>query len=327
MTRTLPRLNWRLLGPRRNANTASGSIASIKQMVIASSSYWRLIETPNTGTTSAVIAPLTSSISFYVVVTTGITGSSAYLTPDTNDATIRANDIQVGLYMGSGSFLGPQRDQPFSGSILNRWSKYWHGGHAASLTQSYIIEGTEALFIGIRGPTTNQYGCILGAIGESDSRSGDTTGVLSSSFGSRQYGIITTGDTAIDINFHATQNNFLSNYNVANSSHAGFFLQGGAPTDTNMANLLRTTVATITTGQSTVSGSNTLIGSPVYMMTSGSQGRFRLRDIYVTENMVNLTVISQSGAPVGVAVAADGTTATNAILFAPMSGASNLNSY
>lgn len=328
MSRSLPRMNWRLLGPRIGSANTTNNIASIKQLIIQSGSHWRLVESPVTGTTSLLLQPVTSSAQIYVVIATNITGALAYASPDAPAQALTASNLQVGVYIGSGTFLGPQRTFPFTGSTSNRWSGYWYGGNFKTTTQSFVIEGSEALYVGSRS-ATNQYGALLGIIGETYESSGEPpdNSPLGGS-GRRKIGIITTGNEAINTVFLGSQTGFFGFNANSGFSHSAVWNTIVIGTGSTIHPMWSMTVGNPATSLYTMQ-SISLIATPIYMVSTASQFLCKIRDVYTAPNFRNLTLLQQTGTTVGVFIGGAGNTATPAdsILFAPFSGTSDFNVY
>lgn len=328
MGRRLPRMNWRLLGPRIGSANTTNNIASIKQLIIQSGSHWRLVESPVTGTTSLLLQPVTASAQIYVVIATNITGALAYQSPDVNAQAFTASNIQVGLYVGSGTFLGPQRTYPFTGSVSNKWWGYWYGGNFQTTTQSYVIEGSEAIFIGSRS-ATNQYGSLLGVIGETDALSGEPAANSPiGGTGYRKIGVITTGNDPISSIFLSSQNGFFGHFDGSSHSHAGVWSSNVIGTGSTIHPMWMSGLSSPATSLYTIQ-SVSLIAAPIYMVSSASQFLCKIRDVYVAPNFRNLTNLISGSTTVGVFIGGAGNTATvaNTVLFAPFSGAQDFNTY
>ncbi len=332
MVRKLPRQDWRYIRPTVHAATTTGCIAAIKGLVINSATQWRLVETPNTGSTSLLLQPVTSSFQGYVVLASAITGSSAYRSPDDNTA--NGNRLQVGLYAGSASFLGPQRDLPFDGGAqTDRWWGYWHAGVATNVTQSFLVEGSEAIWFGLRGSgsTGGQYGALCGAIGETDELTGEGPGDgQPGALGRRKLGIVTAGTAAITAKFWRL-NAFLTHDTTPNLGHAGAW----APTGSSAPGVafVDTFRHCFSADQSTndfltlnAGTGQSLVAFPIHMVTTSSNPCW-LRDIWIGPEAPTLTVVSAASTEVGVLVGPNQQTIDHTILFAPASGSPDFQNF
>lgn len=309
-------LEWRFISPVSTPTTSAVDIlTTIAGQVRASSQYWQILETPNTGSNSIVLQSLSSAVEqMYVVIANNVTASGAYRFPDTS-ATPQAN-LQVGICLGSGSFLGSQRVEPFSGSVS--WSGYWHYGTTTSLSQSFILENDEALLLGLR-ETDQNYAALFGALIEAnDTNIGEND---------RNFGMMTCGPSALSAAFLGSTSQFLGFSATVNSPHAGVWItrRGGSRTFVPVRHAVN---YLFSNSSATTVNSGSLIGVPIYMChASGSYMIGRLREIFATRDTTSLSSVNISGSTCGYFVSSRRNSETDTILLAPYSGSANLVSF
>ena len=239
----LPKLYWRLgATPQIPATAAATDIIATLKSQIQGLNYWQLVESPNTGSTSLILKPISaptvnssqfsSASNMNIVIAYNITGTVAYRSPD--NATVAGATqykLQVGLTPdvtqgGSGSFKGPNADRPFQTATGNpRWSGYWHCAPTGSISASYILESLENIFVGFKDKTSasGTYGFWAGVLAETpDSGSGENN--------RRLYGMATTGPAVMSNTFWSQTTAFLGHSTVTDTAHMGVFaVSGGYP--------------------------------------------------------------------------------------------------
>lgn len=315
-----PQLNWRFIAPTHPASTASADVlATMKEQIILSSSYWRIVESSATGSNSLVLTQVSQDFKpMYIVIANNITGTTAYRVPDTNANA--ASALQIGLALGSGTFLNAQSETPF-GSTYTRWWRYWTIGLLANLSQSFFIEGEDVLAIGMRSSTTNtQFISVAGAICETV----DTT-IAEDTMG-RVCGIMSTGTSGLNGVAWASLGAFPGHLTNANQVHAGIFGVSGSTPVNDVIPIRRQTFTNISTGLLLISGSSASarVGLPLHMfsLTPATKDYVvgKLRNMYATANSTHLVTFSSGANNVAVVVGHSNTTPGNVMMFAPLSG-------
>lgn len=369
----LPTLTWNLVGPVAitSGTVIPGGITGEKMKpyymytlknLINSSSYWLVDVQDNTGsmTEALVLKPITSSATpnMRVIVTgnlSGVLGGSPVSTVMQDRAAGTPEACAVpGLMVGftpdnsanttwvTGSW---NSDKPWGSNV--RWSKYWFAGFPSEpLAQMYLIESSEALFIGLKGRrgSTHHYGAIVGAfIQSADSGSGEKNvgnvgrvfGMSCVGPGSNAQGPTSTWLT----NTYDSVNNlgpFGCNANIDYSTYTGVFIvSGGIPNGTNGDNqnywelcaratklTLDIPASTETTGDrgTNVTSGETLVGIPLAIQSVASPFRMIgfLRQIYAVHDLPGLVTIAtgvNNPTSVGITWAPDSYNAGDCIIF------------
>lgn len=244
----LPKLYWRIGAAPSRPNNSDKSTAQQQLSTLLTQvqgcRYWQVLadgtaQTPPYivigpyQTATANSSQVSTSSNMQVVITTNITGSTAYRTPDTNTANGQYR-LQFGMTPnitegGSGSLSTVQRDRPFQTATGNpRWSGYWHTFATASVSASFIFESLDSIYIGFKDNTSTSGtgGFLVGNIVEAfDSASGENN--------FRRYGMVTGGATSFNSTFWTNVTSTTAMFSTTNNDgtvHVGtFIVSGGVP--------------------------------------------------------------------------------------------------
>jgi hypothetical protein len=321
-------IEWRLIRPTHPASTASVDvIATMKSQLQQSATYWTLVETPNTGTQSLLLASSTSTGArqMYIVIAGNITSSAAMFNEATTALT---NSIQFGLCVGSASFLGHQLQSPF-GPQIDQNGPYWTryataGGILSALSQTYFLESAESLAIGLRPTGTTVYGMsIAGAIIDRiETGRPEVTD-------DRCYGISSTGRDGSLSNVGGASTSFPAGSPSAGGRNCLIFIQSGSLMTNELAFIelshLRTTNSFVT---DTTSSIPTTMFHPLFGNTSSTSttrtfvGKFR--GLYLTRYTRGMAFFTQNGVTFALSVTNQTVSLGQGITFAPFSGSITL---
>ena len=249
----LPPLYWRIGATPSRPNNSDKSTAQQQLNTLLTQvqgcHYWQVLadgtaQTPPyivigpIGAPTANSSQFSSSSNMQVVITTNISGSTAYRSPDTTDATTPGRSqfrLQIGMTPditqgGSGSLSTAQRDRPFQTATGNpRWSGYWHCANTGSVSASFILESLDNIYIGFKdnAAASGTFGVLVGNIIETpDSASGENN--------FRRYGMATGGSNqSFATTFWTTTvaaGSIFGTVNADGAVHVGtFIVSGGIP--------------------------------------------------------------------------------------------------
>ncbi len=324
----LPSLNWRMVGPVAVSGSIATLVASYKSLIINSCSMWGLVENAATGSNTLVVHPLLSSTGTQFIITTDITGSSAYNTLATGHGPLSGAWV-VGLVpdineSGGGAFITGNHDNPFG--TAPRWSGYLNGGILLNQTSTWLMESEEVILFGGSNniSTMTSFGTLAGAIIESTPNA--TGGVVGGNDG-RVYGLATCGNTTSWQGFNTSRTLWLGG-TAGGTGHqmVVFSISGTINSGRQMKLVANHAVDSSMQAYYQILFPSGVIGLPYLVTSVSTPHRYvgRLRGIYRTNNSVGFTTWNDSSNnPIAYGLATNRlSTSSDTMMLAPASGTS-----
>ena len=285
----LPILTWNQTTP-----VSTGSLTPTDQQVvdaantaITASTYWRIL---SSAAGYIEIAPkVGSAIANFRAILATNPGAGTSLTPDTIGAAIWIGIAPPRVSDGAAPTLGTWNTSTPYGA--DRWAGYWRTATTALVENVYLIESDEILAIIFTDDSaTVVYACVIGAIfipPNLNANSAESDG--------RIYGIITSGSGGLGGSLWGGSTNFMGHDSAANGPHIGIFKPTAPATFQSIARCSTTINTTKYTGLD-----NSLNHLPLYYQQTGGAQYYigKLRQIYVTQDFSNRTVLTNSAATV-----------------------------